>query len=423
MSDFKPKKFKQYITEAKTAGDDLEYALKDTWVAQQPVGYGIVKAPAMQPILDVLLKELGKPSSEAGAEQMGRGSFPVSPIWDGNNGTPKTDVALKKDGEIYRLSVKMGDARLMSGRVDETIATFKAAAANSSIYNDQELTRIYVELLDDVKNSFNTGRTKGVGVEMVPVGQVWKYVGKGKGSHAKKVIVKAPVKSGTVEAELAYHGPDENKDLQLHNRLKEEATKKVTEFFNQNEKFRMEFVREALSGAIKFGGLGATPHTDKLPIAEYVFSSNKDGSMAALHEIEDNFVKAVDKASAISFGFKSTQVMKVTKKVSVGTGLYEYSTTCQIGTQIKKLTAALQAQAKNEGIEEEFDMLTEGIFDKLGEFAKGLWNKIKSLYEQFTSYVDKAIKWMKESFDNVLHFFGMEIDNRHLNPTVNWASL
>jgi hypothetical protein len=347
MTKFKYKPFKTYLKEGATAGTDLEHAIEQSWVKQAPEPFGIITQDASQKILNFLQNAPAK-ADVGEAIQIGANKFPLSSDWKkfgGSDGTPKSDVVLGASNKL-RMSVKMGDAQLMSGAAGETTATFMCVAERMKI--DQ--APWFGEIIDGIEKSFNKG-------------------------HTQKYNVATEIKSKI------------NPELNKYNDLNKKIQQDLDKFFADHEEFYNEFVIECMSGAMKFGGLGATLETDKDPIAEFVFCANPDGTHTKLIKIDDpGFVAKVRAASKLNVRFKSNSL----KEKGVKNGKYNFFSVLGINTSAKKLEKQLQSESLTES-------LREGIMDKL-----------KDLYRQMVDFWKKATAWIKESFQNFLDFFGLD---------------
>lgn len=378
------KSFKTFLKEAATAGTDLEHSIEQSWVEQKPIAYKAISSEAAEKILKYLQNShLGAEPGQA--EQIGASKFNLSKDWvkfGGKDGTPKTDVVLGEGNRIARLSVKMGDAQLMSGGPGESLATFNCVAEKMNIINDTELEK----LLNKIPETFTRGRVEG--------------------------RVEPALKAG-------------NEVLTMFDQKNKEIKSMLEEYFNTNEAFHEEFVIECMSGAMKFGGIGATLDTDKSsPIAEYVFCSSMGGDHPKLNKIDDKtFARKVIEATNLYVRFKSTSVKSKGEK----TGEYDYWTVMSMTTNAKKLEKELakaqvtsdaetQEQLNNSTISYyDGDILVEGMYSELADKVKNAWQQIKNLWQNI-------LNWIKKSIQNLLEFFGLELDI-HMNNTFDWSTL
>lgn len=209
----------------------------------------------------------------AQAEQYGRVKSTLTSFWKSYGAvdvTPKTDV---KVGNMC-FSVKIGMAQLMSGNKNETSATFFAAIENSSSQ---------IQKTEDYKNA---------------LGVLEKFVT----STVAPGKLRPLIKSGEIEvindAEKAH----------------KECMKHFDKLFESNEKFKIEFAREAMSGHYKFG-------KDSNSSADFMLVSNHNGSSVSIHEVSDDaYCKKIADKMKVQARFKTSGRRKRGKK----TGEYNF---------------------------------------------------------------------------------------------------
>jgi len=195
------------------------------------------------------------------------------------NTTSKTDVLIGDK----RISVKMGDSQLMSGGKNESIATFHAAVNKSNTI----LTPQYYKTLD-IMNRFVTSNLAPTKVN---------------------VILKKGDDDIINDAEKAH----------------KEIMFELGKIFDDNEKFRIEFAREAMSGLMKYG-------EESNSTAEYILVSDYVGEHIQINSIYDNdFCNKVSKNMKLQCRFKSSG--RVIKKKK--TGEYNYWSVISLITQHK----------------------------------------------------------------------------------------
>jgi hypothetical protein len=380
----KIKSFKHHLNEAMTAGTDLEYSIEQSWQEAKPIPYKAISQEAAAKVFNYLTSS-DLDAKLGSAIQIGAKKFPISNDWKrfgGTDGTPKSDVVLGEGDNISRLSIKMGDAQLMSGGGGESAATFYCVANKLGIINDSKLEK----LINSIPNTFIRARTTYKGVD----------------------------------AALAAN----DTAVSEYNMKNKEMKETIEEYFNTNLKFHEEFIIECMSGTMKFGGIKANLEDKLIPAAEYVFCASKEGDQPKLHKINDSsFARKVIEASNLYVRFKSSSV----KAKGVKTGDYDYWTVMAMTTNAKKLERELAKadvtsdtqtpEQLNNSIIKYYDndILVEGLFSDLANKTKMAWDQLKLLW-------DKIINWMKKSVQNLLEFFGYEIDI-HIEGTINWLAL
>ncbi len=197
---------------------------------------------------------------------------PITSFWKSfgaSDNTPKTDVILGN----ARVSVKAGIAQLLSAGKNESEATLAASVKNTPSIKESDL---YKQLEDTISQFVKVGYTK----------------------------------TGTVGDALKA---GKNKDVNKAEKLHKLAMDLLKNIFAENKDFKIAFMKEAMSGAEKFGA--------KSPAcAEYVLSTTKDFSNPKLHTINNSYSEKVGNQVRIQVRFKSTSEKLKTGK----TGRYRY---------------------------------------------------------------------------------------------------
>jgi Tfp pilus assembly protein PilV len=212
-----------------------------------------------------------------GSEARGTGragsTVSVTPFWSGfgaSNTTPKTDVILGNK----KISVKAGNAQLMSGGKNESVATFYAAAKH-------------------VPNILKTKEAKDV------ISTFEKFV---EGGYTKQGSVDTNLKAG------------KDKILNAGDAAHKEMRGKLEALFNKSPEFKIAFAKEAMSGLEKFGP--GSPAT-----ADYVLSVDNNYGNPQLHRTQDDkYASKIADQMKLTVRFKSTS-----EKLKAGkTGRYRF---------------------------------------------------------------------------------------------------
>ncbi len=214
-------------------------------------------------------------SSGKEARGTGRAGSTVSltPFWSGfgaTNTTPKTDVILGNK----KISVKAGNAQLMSAGKEESLATFYAAAKH-------------------VPNILKTKEAKNV------INTFDKFV---KGGYTKQGSVDTNLKAG------------KDKILNAGDAAHKEMRDNLEALFNKSPEFKIAFAKEAMSGLEKFGP--GSPAT-----ADYVLSVDSSYGNPQLHRTQDDkYAAKIANQMKLTVRFKSTS-----EKLKSGkTGRYRF---------------------------------------------------------------------------------------------------
>jgi len=256
------------------------------------------------------IKSLGLTGGKS-AKSTGRsgGSVSVTPFWSSygaTNTTPKTDVMLGNK----RISVKVGNAQLMSGGKNESIATFYAAAKHvPGILKTQEAK----DVIDTFEKFVTVGYTKDGGVE-------------------------ANIKGG------------KDKILKAGDKAHKEMSDKLETLFNKSEAFKIAFAQEAMSGYEKFG-----PNSEAY--AQYVLSVDKNYDNPQLHSTQDDsYASKIADQMKLTVRFKSTSEKLKGEK----TGRYRFWSVVSLISDPSKLKEGLVDSLKDI-INKTTDYITQGI--------------------------------------------------------------
>ena len=264
--------------------------------------------------------------------------------------TPKTDILIGTN----RISLKMGPAQLMSGGTNESKATFYAALRSMEKSGQDVNTELFKE--------------------------IWSKL---------DTLTKGAIAKGKVEGEI-QKGKD--KFLANANKVNNEVKALMQKAFTDSQDFRKAFVREAMTGEIKFSSKSTA-------YAEYVLSSDPNGDAPHLYEATDEaFLSKVAQKTGVTVRFKSTSVKSKGNK----TGDYRYWTVVALG--VKKLEEEIEA---HNGM-----FLTEGI---IGGIVQRVTNFIMSLFK-------RAYEYLKSGVHNIAEFFDLQPDV-HFNNTINFSEL
>jgi len=360
------KPFKKFIAEADTSGAfEMEAALVAAANNDKKAKFKdpeVTVAGAMK----VLKRE----------KLTGKGKFPESrydvtkewaSFFDGkvpsSTKTPKTDIVIGKN----KISLKTGNAQLMSGQRPEANATFFAAM--KSVDNTALLKKIEKEI-GQLKTSFKLTDKKGKQVH----GNKSDLVGTAKGKVFEEI--------------------DE-----FHMKFKNDLRKA----FKQNSAFAEEFTFEAMTGMQKFGNNVGT--------ADSFLITNKEGSKSSFHKVKsasDKYVKKIASQVKPDVKFKSSSVKGSANKS--GDKIYSFWATVGLGVKM----------VLDEGFEQiEKELMTEGIAD--------VWDKLKdkvgNLFNKFISYImekfAQAKEWIGDNFKRLMEYMDYEPIVSHGN-NISW---
>lgn len=322
--------------------------------------------------------EVGKKIvSSLGLKGKGRfpkNSYPATASWNsyfeggkakGSTLTPKTDIIVGND----RISVKTGDAQLMSGGRSEALATFYTAA--NKIQRDKFVDAMGKKLEGLMPN---TDLTKlGIKGSKTDLENSGKFV----------------------EIEILKRADD------AHKAMKEE----LRMLFKTNPSFAQEFTFEAMTGMEKFGNSEGT--ADAFLVTDY----NGNARMHHVKSSSDSYVAKISKQVNPDAKFKSTQRTKKELESPTNpkgkTGYYSFWSTIGLGVKF-----VVNEEMKRTGAEE---YLTEGVFDAL-KWIKGVVTKALNWLK---GYFNKIKSALMNSWNDVVAFLGFEIEVSH-NNNIRW---
>lgn len=255
------------------------------------------------------------------------GYYPTTKKWwddlkGSKTSSSKTDL---KIGDA-RISLKVGSAQLMSGGKEEAKATLYAV---SSILQHKEAIDEISKIIDTFVH----------GIADNTVGKARKY------------------------DDLIKKGDE------IHKQLNES----LTNLFNNNSKFKIDFLREAISGAIKFG--------DKTDACANYILSLKD-KQPYLKYIDDSTIKSIASHIKVNTSYKTDSMG--------GKNIGKYSYRSALRILVSKITEELEHTDINTLNE---NMLTD-FWQKIKDFVTDLMNKIKD--------------YLSTSIQNVFSFLEIE---------------
>lgn len=305
------------------------------------------------------------------AEVYGKKKLSTSELWKNVTGksvdTSKTDV---KGDRNY--SVKYGPAQLMSGATLEAEATFVVAAQKSGLSSMAQ--GIALDMLEELQ-SFS-GKTIG------PDMDVTKLKKEKKASDIKDEINKKAFK-------IIRSAENSQKAFQKY----------MNDLFSDNQKFRLEFIYEAMTGNSKF--------SDTTAIADTMLCINKNATKVKIEVVtsaDDSYVKRVSDATKIDVNFKTGSYGIGGKKAG-----YNFYTAVRLAT--KDLSSSVGEM--NEAFDKYKNKVDEGVLDLIKPFI----DKVKSAWDRLKNIFVKGIELIKKGFVYVMSVF-------QLSPEVTgWEEL
>ena len=322
---------------------------------------------------DVVGKRIAKKLKLTGlGGKMPDNTYPASAAWNeyfkpgkakGSTLTPKTDIMVGK----YKISVKTGDAVLMSGEKKEATATFYTAMDKAGNVNDA------------VK------KLQGHIDSLLPSTDMTKYNIKGNKTELEKA-------GKLAEIEIL------RKADEAHHAFKED----LRDVFKNSPDFAREFTFEAMTGKVKFNDNDGT--------ATHFLVTDFDGLRPTMHKVtksSDKYVSKIMKYVNPDVTFKSGQKVKTKAGKKTKTGFYTFWSAVKIGVEM-----IVEEEIKNA------NLLTEGIIDVIKRTFKKALSWIRDFF-------GKIYKFISKSFKRVFDFMDIEpvVSADGIAPsTISWPN-
>jgi hypothetical protein len=275
----------------------------------------------------------------------------------GSTLTPKTDFLIGR----RRVSLKTGDAILMSGERKEATATFYTALDRSGSVN-----KAVSQLKKHIDN-------------LLPSTDMTKYNVKGSKTDLEK-------QGKFAEIEILKRADE------AHQAMKTD----MRNVFSNNPNFAREFTFEAMTGKVKFGNNVGT--------ADHFLVTDFEGRRPTIHQVTssgDAYVSKIMKFVKPDVTFKSGSKKQTIAGKQTKTGYYTFWSAVKVG--IKMIT---EEEIKNA------DLLTEGVFDVVKRIFARAITYIKNF---FNKIYDK----ISQSFKDFIEFMDFEPQVR-FNNRVSW---
>lgn len=354
------KSFREHLDEpilsesARSRGEEMEYTIIAAFEGKSRSGTSIPISVGNR-IRDTLTTRyrVKGPASSIGQENVA-----VTKDWarhwapetvPGSTRTPKTDIVLGR----HRVSVKMGASQLMGGGVNESLATFYAAADKIRGAKKRMLTEIETQIGNLAPASVAQGQLAG-------------EIKKGK----DKVVMAANASHKVLQSLMR-------------------------DTFESNPQFANYFVHEAMTGDVKFGSRSPAR-------ADRILSVSPNGDKVEWYSIDDEgFLARIASRAKVTVRFKTTSVKTKEGK----TGAYRYwSVVALIVDKMNEEFDALERELPTLSESKIRDFVT-GIYDRIRDFIGKLWGKIRDFLAQGIKYILEFLGLEPEvSFDNELQF-------------------
>ena len=301
-------------------------------------------------------------------------SYPATEEWNsyfpngakGSTLTPKTDIIVGDK----KISVKTGNAQLMSGGRSEATATFYTAA--KKVPKDEFIDQLGIKIEGLLPTTDLTKlNIKGNKTELEAAGQFAKI----------EILKKAD------EAHQAFK-------IELRN------------LFSSNEAFAREFTYEAMTGETKFG-------PDSEGTANYFLVTDYKGN-ATGHLVtspNNEYVSKISSQVKPDVKFKSSQKTSASQKSPENpkgkTGFYSFWSTVGLGIDMTINESIKNIDSKEFLTEDKFDIIKwvkstlKKAFDKIKEIFNKISNSLQKSWENVFNYLDLEVEI---DFNNEIDF-------------------
>ena len=283
--------------------------------------------------------------------ELGSGTVETTDFWKSfgaTNKTPKTDIIVND----LKCSVKYGPSQLMSAKGFESVATFMSAIKKTDL--EESITSECLELFNNFVDTSET--IKGTVGDLLSVDR-----------EQIKDELELKVK------DLVDSANSSHKSIMSY----------LNSVFNNNDSFKYEFIKEAMTGNFKFG-------KDSEGSADTILSVSKKTNDVFLSSINKNVIEAVQNKTRLSVRFKSSSF----KRKDTGEKAYRFWSVLGLLTSEYKS----KIQEINELLEDK-EILEENLLNKLKELFLNLKLFISNLYNRIISYIKKSINNLFKFFE------------------------
>lgn len=309
-------KLKEYLNESMTTTEDFEQTFVDFWNGKEIKDEKYIKWIELSAKVKLFMENK---KFKGEAKRVGRKKESTSDKWKKYKkvakDTPKTDIIIGDK----KISIKIDTNQLVASAKDESLAIFY------NVLKENNYDKMILEGLEQRLLKFDKGRTD-------------------KGTNPKN----------TTDEKI--------KEIDKFHKETQEFIKKM---FSNNKDFFIDYIKEAMSGKIKFG-------KDSYASAEYILNLKKDGSLIKINNVDDiSYLNEVLNNTSISVRFKTMSY----KAKNAKPGERTYFSVLGLIHTLKE------------------EKLDESILNKVMEFIKNLLKKgIEKVFEFFNLEIEIEIK-------------------------------
>jgi hypothetical protein len=434
----------------------------------------------MQPTVDAWTDELdGDEEYEwkcihAGKNIKGENKVGVSDYWKifaaRSGPTSKSDMVYerchKETGKCERfgVSLKMGNARLVSSAPGETVALANMAMgymlggckeedSSDKCKNKfakhagtvEKINDLVSKLSDKEQTHFKTGVGMGPTKWFTPSGgnysgpkpDFWYTIGPGAGGHCWECSDKEcesdceqGLKGQTVELEhwanspMAERNPNIMKDLVKMKQFHAELAEQIQDIMMDNDEFADALFSEAATGKCKFcnccdGSCNCPCETSK--VAQYMLQASPDGTNAKMKSLDfctdegKNTIKQMRENSKVEFSFKGNTEEKTVESYAKDYGMDP--------EELKKLTGKKSIKSKLKlGNGKVYTALQVHTYEKFESFKDFFMLTEEDSYENIKNK-KQQLKEIDGDLMKLLDYLGWEVSDVNIEGPDDWGDL
>ena len=322
----------------------------------------------------------------------------------GTDATPKADLIIRniKTGKVIPISLKTGDAQLMSGKAGESRATL-AYALNKT---KGDLHPTTVKNVEKLLKKMDGWITKAA----TPMGKPSQY--------APALFIPGSKKKSfkSLEDALASAGNDKGKQREVRETYEQiqemvdthkEFNEELNKILSSAPNLRHAIIEEAMTGWGKYG-------KDSELSANYVLSSHADGTGGKLVEINDEYVSAVGSAQGTKYGVRTKSNQRTLKGKKSGS--FSFYSAWSINVKAKDLSSFKSNLMAGFVPFGQFVLNEENDFQEMDE--QGIWDFLQSNPAPEMSareYMKGAKEWIGKDIGRLMQFMGVDVEGIDLS--------
>ena len=321
----------------------------------------------------------------------------------GTNATPKADLILRnqKTGQVIPISLKTGDAQLMSGKAGESRATL-AFALNETKGNLHKNTIKKVEGLLGEMDKWVTKAATPMGDPSQFSPRLFMPGSKKTSWNSKEEAMAVAGDDRSKAKEIGETWDQITEMVQVHKKFNE----KLNEILSSSPALKHAIIKESMTGWGKYG-------KDSELAASFVLSSNADGTGSKIVKITDEYVDAVANSEGINFGVRNKSNQRELK--SKKSGSYSFYSAWSINIKQKSLdyfksnlnAGFISFTEYQRYITEHEELFKETEEGDVLEFLKN--NPPPDI--STSEYMKKAKEWIGNDLGRLMEFMSVDVES------------